>query len=143
MHMDDLDHRLLAHLRTNARMPIATLAGALGISRATAKARLDRLVDSGAIAGFTIAMPQLHNRGVRAITMIAIEARHEEAVLKKLMRIPEIRQIHTTNGSWDIVVEFEVPDVGAFDDLLRIIRKIDGIARTDTSILLKARKSVL
>lgn len=143
MLLDDLDHRLMALLRTNARLPIAKLAADLKVSRATAKSRLDRLVEAGAIAGFTIVMPQAQNRGVRAITMIAIEARYEEAVLKKLMRIPEIRQIHTTNGSWDIVVEFEVPDVGAFDDLLRIIRQIDGVARTDTSILLKARKTVL
>jgi hypothetical protein len=32
--------------------------------------------------------------------------------------------------------------VEAFDDLLRQIRQIDGIASTDTSILLKARRSV-
>ncbi len=143
MILDDLDHRLLALLRTNARTPIAKLAAALSVSRATTKARLDRLVEGGAIAGFSVVMAEAPGRGVRAITMIAIEARHEESVLKKLMGIPEIRQIHTTNGSWDIVVEFEVSDVAAFDDLLRVIRRIDGVARTDTSILLKARKSVV
>lgn len=143
MILDDLDHRLLALLRTNARAPIAKLAAGLSVSRATAKARLDRLVDGGVVAGFTVVMAEAPSRGVRAITMIAIEARYEEAVLKKLMGIPEVRQIHTTNGSWDIVVEFEVPDVAAFDDLLRVIRRIDGVARTDTSILLKARKSVV
>jgi DNA-binding Lrp family transcriptional regulator len=56
--------------------------------------------------------------------------------------MPEVRQLHNTNGRWDMVAELEAPNVEAFDDLLRQIRQIDGIASTDTSILLKARKSV-
>ncbi|MCY1559196.1 Lrp/AsnC ligand binding domain protein [compost metagenome] len=57
------------------------------------------------------------------------------------MGIPELRQLHTTNGRWDYVAELEAADVAAFDDLLRTIRQIDGIGATDTSILLKARKA--
>ena len=74
--------------------------------------------------------------------MIEIEGRQEEAVTRRLMGMPEVRQLHATNGRWDVVAEIEAQSISALDDLLRSIRQIDGIANTDTSILLKARKTV-
>lgn len=142
MILDDLDYRLIALLRTNARTPVAKLALDLKVSRATAKARIDRLVQGGAIAGFTVVMAAAPSQGIRAITMVEVDGKHEAAVMKRLLGMPEVRQLHNTNGRWDMVAELEAPDVEAFDDLLRNIRQIDGIASTDTSILLKARRSV-
>jgi DNA-binding Lrp family transcriptional regulator len=141
MQLDDLDYRLIALLRNDARTPVAKLAIALGVSRATATARIDRLTKGGIIAGFTVVLQSnIDTPGVRAITMVEVDGKHEEAVAKRLMGLPEVRALHATNGRWDMVAEIEASSVGAFDDLLRAIRKIDGIASTDTSILLKARK---
>jgi DNA-binding Lrp family transcriptional regulator len=52
--LDDLDRRLIGALREDARMPITRLADVLKVSRTTAQARLDRLLESGAVLGFTI-----------------------------------------------------------------------------------------
>jgi DNA-binding Lrp family transcriptional regulator len=142
MILDDLDYRLIALLRANARMPVNKLALDLKVSRATAKARIDRLVAGGAIAGFTVVTAAAPGQGIRAITMVEVDGKHEAAVMKRLLGMPEVRQLHNTNGRWDMVAELEAPNVEAFDDLLRQIRQIDGIASTDTSILLKARRSV-
>jgi DNA-binding Lrp family transcriptional regulator len=141
MQLDDIDYRLIALLRSDARTPVAKLAAALGVSRATATARIDRLTRAGVIAGFTIVLQSsVDTPGVRAITMVEVDGKHEEAVAKRLIGLPEVRSLHATNGRWDLIAEIEAPSVGAFDDLLRTIRKIDGIANTDTSILLKSRK---
>src|SRR3569832_1169117 len=141
--LDDTDQRLIFLLWTDARMPVAKLAAAAGISRATATARIDKLEASGVIAGFTVVLQSnVDAGGVRAITMIEVDGKQEEAVTRRLMGMPEIRQLHTTNGRWDLVAEVEAPTISALDDLLRAIRQVDGIANTDTSILLKARKTV-
>ena len=50
--MDDLDRELIALLRENARLPIASL----GVARATVRARIDKLVETGLIRGFTLAL---------------------------------------------------------------------------------------
>lgn len=142
MALDELDHRLISLLRSDARIPIAKLATALGVSRATATARINRLVDDGVIKGFTVALQSTHDApGVRAITMIEVESKQEDAVARRLLGLPEVRQLHTTNGRWDFVAELEAPSFSAFDDLLRTLRNLDGIKSTDTSILLKARKA--
>lgn len=143
MQLDDIDHRLIGLLRTDARMPVNKIALTLGVSRATATARLQKLNDGGVIAGFTVVLQSnLETPGVRAITMVEVDGRHEDAVARKLLRLPEVRQLHATNGRWDLVAEIEVEAVSAFDDLLRSIRNIEGIRSTDTSILLKTRKAV-
>ena len=142
MAIDDVDQRLIGLLRGDARLPIAKLAAQAGISRATATARVEKLRRDGVIAGFTIVLQSnVETGGVRAITMIEIDGKQEETVTRRLMGMPEVRGLYTTNGRWDVVAEVEAASIAALDDLLRAIRQIDGIANTDTSILLKARKS--
>ncbi|CAO4146675.1 Transcriptional regulator AsnC family [Methylorubrum thiocyanatum] len=138
--LDETDRRLIALLRTDARMPVAKLAAALGVTRATARARLDRLVATGIVTGFTVTVRDPEPEGVRAVTLIEVDGHHAEGVIRRLSGLPEIRALHTTNGRWDIVAEIEAPTLGAFDALLRTIRQIDGIANSETSILLAARK---
>lgn len=142
--MDDLDHRLLGLLRADARQPVAGLAAALKVSRATVRARIDRLIESGVIAGFTVLLRKdLRPAMVRAITMIEVEGRAAETVIARLHGFPEVRTVYTTNGRWDVVAEIETESLEAFDDTLRRVRQIAGIASTETSILLSARKAVL
>ena len=139
--MDDLDHRLIALLRENARLPVASLSAALGVSRATVKSRIDRMVSDGTIQGFTLRLrAETERDGIRAVMMIAVEGRVAEAVMRALQGYPEIRRLHSTNGRWDIVAELETPTLSAFDASLSRIRLIDGIASTETSILLSSRK---
>lgn len=141
--MDDLDHRLLALLRADARRPIAGLADALGVSRATVRARIDRLLSEGVVLGFTTVLRAgIQPAAVRAITLIEVEGRAADAVLARLAGFPEVRALHTTNGRWDAVAEIEAESLEAFDEVLRRIRQTAGIASTETSILLSARKAL-
>jgi DNA-binding Lrp family transcriptional regulator len=141
--LDDLDHRLISLLRTDGRLPVAKLATELGVSRATVTARMDRLVSTGAIAGYTVMLrTNARADAVRAVMMVEIDGRNSEAVIRRLVGHPEIRTLYTTNGRWDVVAEIETPTLREFDELLRKIRQIDGIANTETSILLAARKDL-
>jgi DNA-binding Lrp family transcriptional regulator len=142
--MDDLDHRLLALLRNNARLPIASLASELDASRATVRARLDKLLRSGVISGFTIVVRDPSQRNhVRAITLIAVEGKGVDKVMRRMHGFPEVRRLHSTNGRWDIVAEIVTDTLAAFDTLLSRIREIDGITSTETSILLSSPKDLV
>ena len=85
---------------------------------------------------------QTQAQTVQAVTMIEVDGKNAEAIIRRLMGFPEIRGLYTTNGRWDVVAEIEAETLAAFDDLLRQMRQIDGIANTETSILLAARKSL-
>ncbi|MFA5901895.1 MAG: Lrp/AsnC family transcriptional regulator [Hyphomicrobium sp.] len=141
--MDDLDHRLLALLRSDARRSVASLAAELDASRATIRARLDRMLRSGVVSGFTVVVRDPSQRNhVRAIALIAVEGKGVEKVMRRLHGFPEVRRLHSTNGRWDIVAELVADTLAAFDRLLHRIREIDGITATETSILLSSPKDL-
>ncbi|HMG49325.1 MAG TPA: Lrp/AsnC family transcriptional regulator [Inquilinus sp.] len=137
--MDDLDHRLLSLLRADSRSPASTLAATLGVSRATVRARIDRLVDTGVIQGFTIVVKAgSQPNPIRAITMIEVEGQAADKVMKRLRGFPEVRALHSTNGRWDLVAEIETDTLEAFDQTLRRIRQVEGISVTETSLMLSS-----
>ncbi|ANP88884.1 Lrp/AsnC family transcriptional regulator [Rhizobium sophorae] len=140
--MDDLDTELLSALRHNARISVSSLAAMTGASRATVAARIDRLVASGTIVGFTIRTGhETRSAGVRAIVMIEVLGKLADRVADQLRGLPQVRALHSTNGKWDFVAELEDRDLAAFDETLRRIRLINGINSTETNILLKTSKT--
>ncbi|MBY5464356.1 Lrp/AsnC family transcriptional regulator [Rhizobium leguminosarum] len=140
--MDDLDTELLSALRHNARISVSSLAAMTGASRATVAARIERLVASGTIVGFTIRTGhETRSAGVRAIVMIEVLGKLADRVADQLRGLPQVRALHSTNGKWDFVAELEDRDLAAFDETLRRIRLINGINSTETNILLKTSKT--
>ena len=140
--MDDLDRRLLALLRADSREPVASLAAKLKVSRGTVQNRIDRMRrPGGAIHGFTVrTRPELEDSRVRAIMGIAIEGERSAAVVKALRGLPEVDKVHTTNGRWDLIAELDTATLAEFSRTLDQIRMVEGIASTETSILLATQK---
>lgn len=140
MHVfDQLDHRLISALREDGRAPISKLATILGISRATVQSRLDRLIESGAVLGFTVRFRQdTDDKAIRAIMMIEVTGRSTTAVIRQLRGLPELHSLHTTNGGWDLVAEVRADSLSDFDRVLREVRTIDGVLNSETSILLSS-----
>lgn len=139
MHIfDDLDRRLIAALREDGRAPISNLATILGVSRATVQSRVDRLLDTGAVLGFTIRAREDSAEAVRAIMLIEVNGRSTTQVIRALRGLPELHSLHTTNGKWDLVAQMRAENLHDFDRLLREVREITGITNSETSILLSS-----
>jgi len=139
--MDDVDRQLIALLRANARAPVAALAKQLKVARGTVQNRLAKLEAAGTIAGYTVRLkPQAEEHRIRALTTIAVDGNRGESVLRTLRGDPAVEALHSTNGRWDIVAELRAENLEAFDRVLGRIRLIDGIASTETSLLLSTHK---
>lgn len=137
--LDDLDRRLISILREDGRAPISKLAVILGVTRTTVQARLDRLLDSGAVLGFTIRARKEHGPdGVHAIMMIEVSGHSTSAVIRRLRGLQELRQLHSTNGKWDLVAQLTADSLPDFDRVLREVRQVEGITNSETSILLSS-----
>lgn len=140
--MDETDIRLIAALRVDARDSLSDLALRLGLSRATVRARIERLRERGDILGFTVVTREDTLRDpVRGLMMIGIEGRGTDRIVRQVQGMPDVRAIHTTNGRWDVIVEIGTATLEAFDGVLSRIRKIDGVATSETSLLLSTRKA--
>jgi len=139
--LDEIDHRLIDLLRDNSRLPTATLARKLGVSRGTVQNRIDRLVTGGVIQGFTIRLEGEVDSGVIvAITSLEIRSSDHKPVISQLKRIPEIARIYATNGRWDLIVEIRTLDLASLDRILTAVRTIKAVSASETSILLASAR---
>jgi len=136
---DSVDKELIAILRLDARASISKLAKLLHVSRGTVQNRLDRLIGSNAILGFTIrAHDELETDVVKAIMMIEVIGKSTTQVINKLRGISQLEKLHTTNGTWDLVAEIKTSNLLEFDRVLREVRTIDGVLNSETSLLLSS-----
>ncbi len=135
---DALDKKLISALRSDGRASVSKLSTLLHVSRGTIQNRLDRLINSGAILGFTIrAHDELESNIVRAIMMIEVAGKSTNQVIKELRGLPELIKIHTTNGAWDLVAEIHTQTLTDFDRVLGEVRMIKGVLNSETSLLLR------
>lgn len=140
--MDDLDRSLIALLREDARTPVATLAARLDVARGTVQNRMRRLEADGTIIGYTVRLrAQVEDQRIRAFTTIAVEGNRIDAVMKTLRGDPAVAALHSTNGRWDIVAELRADTLESFDRVLARIRLVEGIAQSETSLLLTSFKT--
>lgn len=137
--LDELDRRLLAALRSNGRESVASLARRLSVTRATINGRMDRLVNSGVVVGFSVRVREGNDPStIRAITIIQVQGRANNDVIRSLRGFAEVESLHTTNGGWDLVAEIRTATLGDFDALLARIRRIEGVINSETSLLLSS-----
>jgi DNA-binding Lrp family transcriptional regulator len=139
--MDVLDGHLIAALKSNGRASLSELADLLGVTRSTVRVRLDRLVQGGEIAGFTVlTRSDVRPDAVRGLMMLEIAGRGAEKTMKQLQRMAQIQAVHSTNGTWDLIAEIGADTLEAFDQVLFTIRRMEGVTRSETSLLLSTRR---
>jgi len=139
--MDDLDRQLVGLLRSNARLPAATIARTLRVARGTVQNRIARLEQEGVIAGYTVRLAAPDDgRRITALMLIAVEGNNVEKVLRSLRGDASVSTLHTTNGRWDIIAELRADTLEEFDRVLSRIRRIEGVANSETNLLLSTHK---
>lgn len=140
--LDEIDQRLIAELRRDGRAALSDLADRLNLSRATVRARMERLTTKGEIAGFTVlTRGDVTEAPVRGLMMIGIEGRGGEKVMARLAGIPAVMAVHSTNGKWDLIAELATQTLLDLDEVIHRIRNIDGVMTSETNLLLSTRKA--
>jgi DNA-binding Lrp family transcriptional regulator len=140
--VDEADQRILSELRRDGRAAISDIADRLGLARATVRSRIERLVEKGEIAGFTVVTrADVTAAPVRGLMMIGIEGKGAERIMARLAGLPAVLAVHSTNGKWDLIVELGAQTLQELDDMIFRIRNIDGVMTSETNLLLSTRKA--
>ena len=138
--MNDLDASIIALLKRNARMSVTQMSHELGASRVTIDAHIKKMEQSGVITGYTVTLgAEEFRHNVSGWIMINVDANKEESAIQKLVGMPEISRLFTTNGRWDLAAEIQTQTLETFDTAISRLRQIPGIKETDTSLLLSSR----
>ena len=138
--MNNLDASIIALLKRNARMSVTQMSHELAVSRVTIDSHIKKMETSGVITGYTVTLgAEEFRHNVSGWIMINVLANEEENIITKMISMPEITRLHTTNGRWDLAAEIQTSTLEAFDTAISRLRQIPGIKDTDTSLLLSSR----
>ena len=137
---DQTDRDLIALLQANARASTANLARQLGVARTTVVARLARLERDGVIVGYTVRLALDDERPqVRAHVGITLQPKTARDVIRRLQKLPELRQLSSVSGEFDYIAILRADTTARLDALLDEIGEMDGVQKTTTSVVLALR----
>ena len=138
--IDPTDRDLITLLREDARTPTAELARKLKLSRTTVQSRIERLERRGVIAGYSVKLSDEYEQGlVKAHILVTALPKLAPRVEAELRRILEVRTLHSVSGSTDLIAIVVAPSVKQLDVLIDQIGALDGVERTQTSVILSTR----
>ena len=139
--MDEVDGRLLAALRVNARATYAELARLVGLSAPAVHERVGKLEASGVIVGYhaAIAPAALGNSMSALIGIFITDSADTEAVATDLDGVPAVEHCWFVAGEETFVVKVSVPDVTGLEEVIRRLNAVPGIARTRTTVVLSTK----
>jgi DNA-binding Lrp family transcriptional regulator len=138
--MKSQDQALINLLKADARMPVAELARRLGVSRSTVQSRIERLERAGVIAGYTLRLAQdVARRRITAHVWLAVNPKQAEKVVRALKAIPFVTAVYALSGGFDYLAIIQSETTQEIDTLLDQFGRMEGIDRTETSIVLSVK----
>lgn len=141
--LDDVDLRILRALQLNARTNNSEIARQLGMVPSAILERIRKLEARGLLVGYEAKLdPKVAGYGLVAFINVKTEDRaadHDTA--EKLMRIPEVMEVHCVAGEDCYLLKVRVQDVDALRRLLHDkVSSAKGVLHTRTTIVLETYK---
>ena len=139
--LDSIDRQIIHIMQRDGRTSNVEIARQVGVSEATIRKRLDRLVSARIIR--ITAVPDAAGTGFSTISFmtLTVDLARSGQIADEIAGLPEVRTIHLTSGGSELLVEAWFT---SSDDLLRFMTQhiggIAGIRSTATSQVLKTIK---
>ncbi|MEP1126503.1 MAG: Lrp/AsnC family transcriptional regulator [Ilumatobacter sp.] len=136
--LDDIDREMIDALRADGRISAPALSEQLSIGRATAYNRLDRLLDSGVIDGFSArVVPAAVGLTVSALVMIDVRQGRWRDLRSELRALPGVEWLGVATGRYDFVLLVRAASLEHLRDVaLHELQQIDGVRSAETIVLL-------
>jgi DNA-binding Lrp family transcriptional regulator len=138
MSVDDLDKRIVAALVGDARATYAEVGAQVGLSAPAVKRRVDRLLASGAITGFSAQVdPTALGWTTEAYVELFCRGRTSPAdIAAAVAKYPEVIDACTITGEADALLHIRASDVRHFEQVVERIGAESFVVRTRSVIVL-------
>lgn len=143
--LDDRDRQILRQIQRDSGQSIAQLAERVSLSLSACARRIQRLEESGHIAG-RVAVLDREKMGVPTTVFALIKTAHHSDDWIELFRraigdIAEIVEAHRLTGNYDYILKIVLPRVEHYDVVYKqIVRKVE-LFDVSASISMEVLKS--
>ena len=136
--LDDIDEQILAELAQHARATFAEIGERVRLSAPAVKRRVDRMLDSGVIRGFTTVIDRnAVGWKTEAYVQIFCHGRISPTELRQAWaNIPEVVSAATVTGPADAILRVLARDMPHLEDALERIRTSADIERSESIVVL-------
>lgn len=137
--LDAIDEKLVALLRTNARMTLTALSQAVALSRTAVQARMGRLERDKVIVAYRAVLGEGLDdpAAVGAVLSIVFSQRPCAPVVAKFRHWPEIVHYYSVTGPIDAFVVVRVKSTQALADLVDRFSGLSGIGSVSSAVMLR------
>jgi DNA-binding Lrp family transcriptional regulator len=136
--MDEIDHRIVALLRENARRSFQDIGERVALSAPAVKRRVDRLERDGVIRGYSANVdPSAIGWNTHAFVELFCEgAMSGEQVRQAVGDHPEVEAAYTIAGAPSAILHLRASDTQHLEQALERVRDTPGVIRTQTQVVL-------
>lgn len=138
--LDEVAKAIIEQLQQDGRRSYAAIGKEVGLSEAAVRQRVQRLIDSGVMQVVAVTDPLQLGFARQAMVGIAVSG-PLDPVAEQLAAMDEVDYVVITAGTYDILAEVVCEsDERLLELISEKIRRIEGVARTETFMYLKLRK---
>ena len=143
--LDRLDFAILRALQRDARLSLADISAAVGLTTSPCWTRIKRLEEAGVIEGYSVRI-NAEKVGLKdtVIVQLTLDSHSDEALERfgrELEKIPEVLEAFLVSGDYDYHLRLAVADTRDYERLLREkLYKIPGIRHSKSSFVLRVLK---
>ncbi|MGB8267910.1 MAG: Lrp/AsnC family transcriptional regulator [Candidatus Velthaea sp.] len=136
--LDNLDLRILEALQRNARSTFAELGTIVGLKAPAVHERVKRLEARGYLRGYAAQLDKtrLGFELTAFVSVITAAEKTYDEFTNQIMTLPEVLEMHSVAGDETFLLKVVTRSTPHLDDFLSRIKRIPGIARTRTTIVL-------
>ena len=134
--LDEIDRRMIEVLVADGRISMTELAERVGVSRANAYTRFERLRADGVIEGFGARVnPDRLGIPLAALVTITAEQHSWRRLRDEMLAMPEVDYFALTTGEFDMVILVRAPDVETLRDVILVRLQTHPEIKTTRTIL--------
>ena len=141
--MDETDKKIAALLQEDCSLPQAEIARAVDRVASSVNERMRKLKADGVILGFRAELdPERAGFPILAFVNVLIDdAKNAAAFPKAAVKVGEVLECHHVTGEWNFLLKVRARSTSNLEEILTgRIKKLRGVTRTNTSIVLTSHK---
>ncbi len=139
--LDETDRKILRALQGDARASFKNIGTSIGVSEATIFVRVKKLQEKGVLRGFkAVVDPISVGKTLTAIMLVRAQPRSLVGMLDALRKMEEIYEIYDVTGQYYSILKIRTDSTEHLSKIIDQIGLIEGVAGTETVIVLRTVK---
>jgi len=136
--LDDIDLHLLDLIQEDCRTSLVRLGEQVGLSAPAVLERMKKLEAARVVTGYR-ALVDGRRVGLDITAFIGVIISHPTLIgdfERQIVALPDVLECHHVTGEYTLLLKIKTRNTSSLEHLISQIRSLDGVARTETLVVL-------